>query len=104
MPGTYLRLLLIGYFERIDFERGHAWRTADSLALVVCGIGLDEVTPEQSTISRTRRLIDLKTHRSVFTWILQVKGMLSRWRGCSSDGEYVPAGPWRSPARSCPSA
>ena len=33
MPGTYFRLLLIGYFEGIDSERGMAWRTADSLAL-----------------------------------------------------------------------
>jgi len=32
-PGTYFRLLLIGYFEGIDSERGIAWRTADSLAL-----------------------------------------------------------------------
>jgi DDE family transposase len=30
-PGTYFRLLLIGYFEGIDSERGIAWRTADSL-------------------------------------------------------------------------
>jgi transposase len=72
-PGTYFRLLLIGYFEGIDSERGIAWRTADSLALRgVLGFGLDEVPPEHSTISRTRRLIDLETHRAVFTWILQV--------------------------------
>ena len=32
-PGSYFRLLLIGYFEGIDSERGIAWRTADSLAL-----------------------------------------------------------------------
>ena len=57
--------------------RGHrfgAWdaRTADSLALRgFLGLGLDEATPEHSTISRTRRLIDLETHRAVFTWILQ---------------------------------
>ena len=36
------------------------------------GLGLDEAPPEHSTISRTRRLIDLETHRAVFTWILQV--------------------------------
>ena len=72
-PGTYFRLLLIGYFEGIDSERGIAWRTADSLALRgFLGLGLDEVPPEHSTISRTRRLIDLETHRAVFTWILQV--------------------------------
>src|SRR5918996_4826729 len=72
-PGTYFRLLLIGYFEGIDSERGIAWRTGDSLALRgFLGLGLDEAPPEHSTISRTRRLIDLETHRAVFTWILQV--------------------------------
>lgn len=72
-PGTYFRLLLIGYFEGIESERGIAWRTADSLALRgFLGLGLDEIPPEHSTISRTRRLIDLETHRAVFTWILQV--------------------------------
>ncbi len=72
-PGTYFRLLLIGYFEGIDSERGIAWRTADSLALRgFLGLGLEETSPEHSTISRTRRLIDLETHRAVFTWILQV--------------------------------
>ena len=72
-PGTYVRLLLVGYFEGIDSERGIAWRTADSLALRgFLGLGLDEAPPEHSTISRTRRLIDVETHRAVFTWILQV--------------------------------
>src|SRR3954466_10181272 len=72
-PGTYFQLLLVGYFEGIDSERGIAWRTADSLTLRgFLGMGLDEVPPEHSTISRTRRLIDLETHRAVFTWILQV--------------------------------
>jgi transposase len=72
-PGTYFRLLLIGYFEGIDSERGIAWRTADSLALRgFLGLGLDETPPEHSTISRTRRLIDVETHRAIFTWILQV--------------------------------
>jgi hypothetical protein len=32
-PGIYFRLLLIGYFEGIDSERGGAWRAADSFAL-----------------------------------------------------------------------
>ena len=72
-PGTYFRLLLIGYFEGLDSERGIAWRTADSLALRgFLGLGLDEAPSEHSTISRTRRLIDVETHRAVFTWILQV--------------------------------
>src|SRR5919199_5271744 len=72
-PGTYFRLLLIGYFEGIDSERGIAWRAADSLGLrQFLRIGLDEDTPDHSTISRTRRLIDVETHRKVFLWILGV--------------------------------
>ena len=72
-PGTYFRLLLIGYFEGIDSERGIAWRAADSLGLrQFLGIGLDENTPDHSTISRTRRLIDVETHRKVFLWVLGV--------------------------------
>jgi transposase len=72
-PGIYFRSLLIGYFEGIGAERGIAWRMADSLALRrFVGIALDEGTPDHSTISRTRRLIDLDTHRAVFAWVLEV--------------------------------
>jgi transposase len=70
-PGVYFRLLLIGYFEGIEGERGIAWRVADSLALRrFLGIDLTERTPDHSTLSRTRRLIDLETHQQVFAWVL----------------------------------
>ena len=72
-PGIYFRLLLVGYFEGIDSERGIAWRAADSFGLrQFLGIGLDEQTPDHSTISRTRRLIDVETHRKVFFWMLDL--------------------------------
>jgi transposase len=72
-PGKYFRLLLIGYFEGIDSERGIAWRCSDSLSLrAFVGYRLDEISTEHSTISRTRRLIDLETHREVFQWVLKV--------------------------------
>ena len=72
LPGRYFRLLLIGYFEGLDSERAIAWRTADSFALrQFLDLELPEATPDHSTISRTRRLIDLETHREVFTWMLQ---------------------------------
>src|SRR5229473_126260 len=83
-PGIYFRALLIGYFEGIGAERGIAWRLADSLALRrFVGIALDEYTPDHSTISRTRRLIDLDTHREVFAWVLGVladRGLLKGQR------------------------
>jgi transposase len=63
---------------------GIAWRLADSLALRrFVGIGLDENTPDHSTISRTRRLIDVDTHRDVFSWVLGVladRGLLKGQR------------------------
>jgi transposase len=69
-PGRYFRLLLVGYFEGLDSERGIAWRAADSLAVrTFVGLGLDTAAPDHSTISRTRRLIALETHRAVFTWV-----------------------------------
>jgi transposase len=72
-PGKYFRLLLIGYFEGIDSERGIAWRCSDSLSLRwFVGYRLDELSTEHSTLSRTRRLIDLETHEQVFGWVLKV--------------------------------
>src|SRR5215470_5501909 len=69
-PGRYFRLLLVGYFEGLDSERGIARRAADSLAVrSFVGLGLDTPAPDHSTISRTRRLIAVETHRAVFTWV-----------------------------------
>jgi len=80
VPGRYFRLLLIGYFEGIDGERGIAWRAADSLALrQFLELALNESPPDHSTISRTRRLIDVETHQAVFGWVLELlaeKGLL----------------------------
>ena len=71
-PGQYFRLLMLGYFEGIDSERGIAWRAADSLSVrEFLGLELDEAPADHSTISRTRRLIDVETHRAVFSWILE---------------------------------
>jgi transposase len=71
-PGRYFRLLLLGFFEEIESERGIAWRAADSLSVrAFLGLELEESSPDHSTISRTRRLIDLETHRAVFSWVLE---------------------------------
>ena len=68
-------------------ERGIAWRAADSLGLRhFLQIGWDKNTPDHPTISRTRRLIGMETHRKVFGWVL---GLLAdttfarRWWGGS---------------------
>jgi transposase len=72
-PGVYFRCLLVGYFEGIDSERGIDWRCNDSNALkLFLGLAVDQPAPDHSTISRTRRLIDLETHAEVFRFILKV--------------------------------
>jgi len=71
-PGLYFRIMMIGFFEGIDSERGIAWRLADSLTLrQFLSIGLDEATPDHVTVSRTRRLIGAETHQRIFAWVLE---------------------------------
>ena len=63
---------MLGYFEGLDSERAIAWRAADSLSIrTFLDVALHEAPPDHSTLSRTRRLIDLETHQAVFTWVLQ---------------------------------
>ena len=72
-PAIYFRILLVGYFEGIDSERGIAWRMADSLGLKqFLGYSITDATPDHSTISRNRRLLDVETHDEVFVWVLRL--------------------------------
>src|SRR5215813_9042789 len=93
-PGVYFRSLLIGYFEGLDSERGIAWRSADSLSLrKFLGYALDEPTPDHSTISRTRRLYWMETHKAMFRWVLRVlvKEGLMRGQTVSIDATTLEA-------------
>ena len=81
-PGVYFRLLLVGYFEGIGTERGIAWRASDSLGLrEFLGLKVSESPSDHSTISRTRRLIDVATHEAVFDWVLKRIGASGLLRG-----------------------
>ena len=79
-PGVYFRMLLIGYFERIDSERGICWRCSDSLSLrQFLGLGMEERTPDHSSLSRIRNRLPLEVNESVFGWVLEVlasRGMI----------------------------
>src|ERR671928_1703529 len=71
-PGRYFRMLLVGYFEGIDSERGVEWRCADSLSLrEFLRLGEREPVPDHSWLSRTRARLPLEVHDAVFTWVLQ---------------------------------
>jgi transposase len=93
-PGRYFRLLLLGYFEGLDSERGIAWRATDSLAIrSFLGLGVHDAPPDHSTISRTRRVIDLETHRAVFTWVQErlVEADLLKGKTIAIDGTTLEA-------------
>ena len=71
-PRRCFRTLFIGYFEGLSSERGIAWRVADSLSLrSFLDLDATEASPDHSTLSRTRRLIDVETHEAVFAWVLE---------------------------------
>jgi hypothetical protein len=63
-PGRYFRMLLIGYFEGIDSERGLEWRGADSLSLrEFLRLGERERVSDHSWLSRTRSRLPLEMRR-----------------------------------------
>lgn len=72
-PGVYFRMLLVGYFEGIQSQRGIAWRCADSLSLRrFLGITLTADTPDHSSMSYIRERLPQETHDAVFTWVLKI--------------------------------
>ena len=71
-PGRYFRMLLVGYFEGIDSERGLEWRCADSLSLrEFLRLSERERVPDHSWLSRTRSRLPLEIHDKIFTWVLE---------------------------------
>ncbi len=71
-PGRYFRMLIIGYFEKLDSERGIEWKCSDSLSMrAFLRLASGENVPDHCSLSRTRRRIDLETHRMAFEWVLK---------------------------------
>jgi transposase len=72
-PGVYFRMLLVGYFENIDSQRGIAWRCADSFSLrAFLGIPLHEGTPDHSTLTNTRKRLPQEVFEEVFQFVLGI--------------------------------
>jgi transposase len=71
-PGRYFRMLLVGYFEGLDSERGIEWRCADSLSLrEFLLLSSRETVPDHSWLSKTRSRLPLEVHDAVFAWVLE---------------------------------
>jgi len=70
-PGVYFRMLMVGYFEGIDSQRGIAWRSADSFSLrEFLGYKITEQTPDHSSLSRIRERLPFEVHQEVFDFVL----------------------------------
>ena len=72
-PGTFFRMLLVGYFEGIDSQRGIAWRCGDSRSLAeFLNYGQQEATPDHSTLSITRKRLPPEVFDEVFQFVLKL--------------------------------
>jgi transposase len=72
-PGVYFRMLLVGYFEGIESQRGIAWRCADSLSLrQFLGVPLNEKPPDHSTMTNTRKRLPAEVFEEVFQFVLRI--------------------------------
>ena len=80
-PGVYFRMLLIGYFEGIESQRGIAWRCADSFSLrQFLGVPLTKNTPDHSSMTNTRKRLAAEVFDEVFQFVLRIaaeKNLLS---------------------------
>jgi transposase len=79
-PGVYFRMVLIGYFEGLDSQRGIAWRCADSLGLrTFLGIAITEDTPVHASMTIIRQRLPESVFDKVFVFVLSLleqKGLL----------------------------
>jgi transposase len=72
-PGVYFRMVLIGYFEGLDSQRGIAWRCADSLGLrTFLGIAITEDTPVHASMTIIRQRLPESVFDQVFVFVLRL--------------------------------
>jgi transposase len=81
-PGRYFRMLLVGYFEGLNSERGICWRCADSLSLrEFLQLDTMQVVPDHSSLSRIRARLPLEIHHEVFIFVLRLLSEQGLLRG-----------------------
>ncbi len=70
-PGTYFRMILVGYFEGLASQRGIAWRCSDSRSLAeFLGYGPTEETPDHSSLTRIHQRLPQEVHAAMFHFVL----------------------------------
>ena len=93
-PGVYFRMLMIGFFEGIESERGIEWRCSDSLSLrAFLGVLPGETVPDHSTLSKMRKRLGGEAFETMFRFVLGVveKSGLLKGKVMGVDSTYLRA-------------
>lgn len=81
-PVVYFKMLMVGFFENLPSERAIAARCEDSLAVrAFLGYGLDETTPDHSSLSVIRHRLPAEVYEAVFELILKALKACGLLRG-----------------------
>ena len=68
-PVVYFKMLMVGFFENLRSERAIAARCEDSLSVrAFLGYGLEESTPDHSSLSVIRHRLGPEIYQGVFRW------------------------------------
>jgi transposase len=93
-PVVFFKCMLVGFFENIVYDTDLEYRIADSLTLRrFLGYSLEERTPDESTLRKTRQRMPEEVFRAVFARVLdqcQVAGLL-KGRAIGTDSTLVDA-------------
>jgi transposase len=93
-PVVFFKCMLIGFFENIVYDTELEYRIADSLTLRrFLGYSLEERTPDESTLRKTRQRMPEEVFRVVFERVLdqcQTAGLL-KGRAIGTDSTLVDA-------------
>ena len=81
-PVVYLKMLMVGFFENLPSERAIAARCEDSLSVrVFLGYGLEESTPDHSSLSVIRQRLGPEIYQGVFEGVLSALKAYGLFRG-----------------------
>jgi transposase len=93
-PAIFFKCMLIGFFENILYDRELEFRIADSLTLrKFLGYSLEERTPDESTLRKTRARMPEEAFGAVFNFVLDACGKhgLLKGRAIGTDSTLVDA-------------
>jgi transposase len=81
-PVVYLKMLMVGFFENLRSERAIAARCEDSLSVrAFLGYGLEESTPDHSSLSVIRQRLGPEIYQGVFEAVLAALKAHGLFRG-----------------------